>query len=234
MAAGHKKKRRLSRIGYLCIGLAITLVLMLALIGIKVILGGTEARPGLIQKLREQDLTETLGHTPNENEMLVGEIEVADYEQLADLTGYQSYSDSVTYVLYDIDTADLAEKMAEKKTFCLYVGYDDCEWCIEAMPILNNEAKAHGMVIEYLDCKKMVNDDLDALKSMVGVAMEKGNNGEPTLFTPLVVFIKNGEIVYSHTGTVDAHNAHERMMNDQECAELHKIYAKGFDRLRIE
>ena len=47
-----------------------------------------------------------------------------------------------------------------------------------------------------------------------------------TLYVPVVVSIKDGNTIDGHVGTVDGHDAHERVMTEEEVEKLTAIYSE--------
>lgn len=54
--------------------------------------------------------------------------------------------------------------------------------------------------------------------------MSENDEGVLTLYVPLVLVVKNGEVIDGHESTLDGHDATEREMTDDEKAQLKKIY----------
>ena len=51
------------------------------------------------------------------------------------------------------------------------------------------------------------------------------------LYFPTVLFVKNGKIVYMHSGTVDG-NMVSKVLSKSDIKELKGIYKKGFEKLK--
>ncbi len=130
-----------------------------------------------------------------------------------------------------ITIADVVNKLENKESFVLYMYFDACPWCKELGPIVS----------DYLSDK----DDLFNITYALNVRADgtkendlrykddDGNYNEPlfetiynfirdqldedgVVYVPALLFIKNGELVYFHTGTVEGHDATERTLTDEE------------------
>ena len=49
---------------------------------------------------------------------------------------------------------------------------------------------------------------------------------------PSVFFIKDGEVLGMHVGTVDNHNPKEALMNETQVAELSTIYTNYYNNIK--
>lgn len=99
---------------------------------------------------------------------------------------------------------------------------------------MNEVAKELDLNIFYIDKKADTTkeEDSKAIEARIPDKLEKDDDGNPHLYVPYVITMKEGEITSYHTGTVDSHDAHERKMTDEEKAELKKIYQEMFQSLK--
>lgn len=155
----------------------------------------------------------------------------------SDMSGYEGFADE-NHVFYDMSVREAAEQMEKGKTFVIYFGFAKCPWCIDAVPVLNEEAKKAGMKVAYADTRRDPSwqsnldlEDYDLLVEILGDYFEYDDNGIKHLYTPHVFFIKDGKVVSEHSGTVEGHVAYEREMTPQELEELREAYRKGFELL---
>ena len=139
------------------------------------------------------------------------------------------------HVFYDLDVETMVNAMKEKKTFVAYFGYPACEWCIEAVPILNQAAKENEMQVGYINTRSNPEwqkntdiDNYDLLISTVGEYLEYDSDGVRHLYTPSVFFIREGKVIGFHEGTVENHNARNRAMSEEEQEVLRNIYRDMF------
>ncbi len=118
-------------------------------------------------------------------------------------------------------SAEDAVKLVKNKTGILYLGYPDCPWCKQLVPLLNKSAKASGVdSIYYIeDFYKMRPDKNDnpinkeeykQLVDLIGSDIVKDN----IIRVPLVLFINKGNIVSYHSGTYEGHVLKEKIDKD--------------------
>lgn len=125
---------------------------------------------------------------------------------------------------------DAAEFFKEGKSSLLYFGFDDCPWCKEALPILELVLKENNLPFNYVKIRDENRNPLftkaekDELIPYIRDYVEENDEGELTIYVPLVVAVKNGKTIDGHVGTVEDHDAHERLMNEQEVMVLSDIY----------
>lgn len=132
----------------------------------------------------------------------------------------------------DFEETTLKESIkmfTEKGSGILYFGYVGCPWCERAVPNLNKAAVKTGATIYYIDAS--VQPDEDAYKEITGYlssVLDKDDNGDPEFYVPLVVGVKNGEIVGSHTSLVDDFTLTDEnaQMSDAQNQELEDIYTE--------
>lgn len=156
----------------------------------------------------------------------------------SDMSGYEGFEDQ-DHVFYDLDVRDVYDLMNKGETFAVYFGFEQCPWCVAALPVLNEEAKAAGMKTGYVDTRKHPSwqsnidiDDYDLFVEMFGEYLDYDDNGIKHLYTPHVFFVKDGKTVYEHNGTVEDHVAYERPMSAEELSLLHEYYRTGFEKMK--
>ena len=82
----------------------------------------------------------------------------------------------------DINLNEFKEMVANKKTFVIYVGNDNCSHCVSYMPVLEDVLKKYNIVIYHMDNSKLSEKKYGEFKTYVNVSG-----------TPTIAFIKNGE-----------------------------------------
>lgn len=159
--------------------------------------------------------------------------EVCDVTDRADMTSYEGFMDE-KHQFIEVPMSDFLLKLDAGATGIYYFGYTTCPWCVEAVPIMNEVAKELDLNIFYIDKKAETakEEDSKAIEARIPDKLDKDDDGNPHLYVPYVITIKEGEITSYHTGTVDSHDAHERKMNDKEKAELKKIYREMFETVK--
>lgn len=152
----------------------------------------------------------------------------------ADMGAYESFKDEDHVFL--TTTFKQADTMLNDKNFSgiLYFGYATCPWCNEALPIMNEVAKADKLSIYYVDKHSEANEkDKDGVAKITKLldkayGLQKDDEGNANIFVPEVVVVKDGKIVSHHMGTLEEHDATQRKMTTEEQGQLKSIYEDMF------
>lgn len=137
-------------------------------------------------------------------------------------------------------------------TGVIYFGYPTCPWCRNAVPVLLEAASEVGIEnIYYLNMKderdqikvkedgtlEVVNEGTEGYKKLLerldNILLDytlediHGNAvsaNEKRIYVPLVVFVRDGEIVGYHTDTVETQTNPFELLNEDQRNELMDIY----------
>lgn len=108
-----------------------------------------------------------------------------------------------------------------------YFGFENCPWCQEVEPLIEEESKISGQTVHYIQTRDENGERLytDEEKEQILPYLEdymshNEESGEWTLYVPLLVRIEEGRAVNGHVGTVEGHDAHERKMTEEESREV--------------
>lgn len=143
----------------------------------------------------------------------------------------------------------------DNKTGVIYLGYPECPWCRNIVsPLLEAADSTSIDTIYYLNMhdirdKKSLDSDgnviteeegndkyKDLLNSLDSILEEyiltdsNGNEvktGEKRIYVPLVVFVKDGEIVGYHANTVESQTDPYTPLTEEEKEELINIYKEN-------
>jgi len=160
---------------------------------------------------------------------------------LASLKGYVDVPSSSNLVKKG--DYEIADRLAENQgDFVLYFGFPKCPFCFDFFPVFYEVADSYQVPVVYLNVaaidESMGGNGASEYDPYFIIFMERydvyldyNENGEKELFMPFVLFIKQGEVVYSHIGTVDNHDAHVEPLSDAQKDKLKKILEKGFAKL---
>lgn len=173
----------------------------------------------------------------NNNNSSSGNVCDIDCE-VASMEGYEGFEDT-DHVFLDINF-DKANTYIQDENFTgiIYFGFATCPWCIHALPIMNDVAKSLDLNVYYVDKKSEENEAnpewLETTTKLLDEAygLEKDDDGNPRIYVPEVIVVKNGEVIDHHLGTLDDHDATEREMSDTEKTELTSIYEKMFKKIK--
>lgn len=138
---------------------------------------------------------------------------------------------------------------ALENTAVIYFGYPECPWCRSLVPLLIQASKKVGMgKIYYINMK----EERNVLYLEDGKIIEEkpGSEGYNTLlskldailptyegleedsikriYVPYVLFVKEGEVVATHTGTLDTQENPYTSLTEEEKTELLSILVDKF------
>ena len=141
-------------------------------------------------------------------------------------------TDTKTIEFHEISFDEAIQYFTQQNSGVLFFGFSSCPWCKEARPILKKAAQEKGLDIQYVktrdeDKNRLYSDEQKAqIEPYIQEYMSNNDEGELTLYVPLVLVVQDGKVVDGHVGTVDGHDATKRKMTKKEKKELTKIYQK--------
>lgn len=131
---------------------------------------------------------------------------------------------------------DKVFEIFENKTGVIYFGFPGCPWCRNMLPILFEAAKNNNIdIIYYFNPKEIRssdNDDYNKLISILNHYLKENEVGEKTLYVPDVYFVKEGQIVGHHLGTVDSQTNPMESLTDGQKQELLNIFDELFSKIK--
>ncbi len=155
----------------------------------------------------------------------------------ADMSSYEFYIEGEEYVFLKSNVKGMLKKMDDHETFVVYFGFARCPWCRDMMPILNDAAKEAGYPVSYIDTREKEEwksnidiDDYDLLAERLKEYLQEDENGIPHLYTPFLVFIKDGDVV--KTVSAPNYDAHEERIPDNEKEALYSELLSSFELLK--
>lgn len=144
-------------------------------------------------------------------------------------------------------------------TGIIYLGFPTCPWCRNAIPVLLEAASNTSLDKIYYVNMYEIRDiialdennqiytkqeaqegyqellqNLDSILSDYTLTDSEGNTystGEKRVLVPLVIFIKDGEIVDHHLGTVESQTDAYSSLNNEQYQELYQIYTNGIHKV---
>ncbi len=218
------------------------ILLALAFIGViillvYVIIGNNKQNKAETSK---KELTDALKFK-EEYEGLNGKKNSADKE-------YPEISISENNIIKYSSYEEIFDVIDNKKSAVIYLGFETCPWCRNAIPKLLQAASVTTLdSILYLNIK----DDRNELELNDGkivtkkegnpnyiklveklsakLSTYKGLNDESIkrIYAPSVVFIKNGEILNIHVSTVDSQTDPYTPLDSNQSKELYDIYKEN-------
>lgn len=94
------------------------------------------------------------------------------------LTGCSSNDKYINEISLD----GFKEKIANKESFALYVGNENCSHCVSYLPTLKSVLKDYNITIYHLDNSKLSDKEYAEFKTYINISG-----------TPTIVFITDGE-----------------------------------------
>lgn len=156
--------------------------------------------------------------------------------------------------------ADEVINIIENESGVIYFGYPECPWCRSAIPSLLNAAKetgietiyymnlkehrdvktidANGKIIEEKEASKEYKKLLKALDKYLNdyviedVKGNKINTNTKRIYVPLVVFVKDGEVVGIHEDTVESQKDPFQGLSKAQEEELTLIYLNFMNKVQ--
>lgn len=143
----------------------------------------------------------------------------------ADMTGYTKLTDTDHYYV-SVAAETMNTLLADKTSGVYYVGFSTCPWCSELVPVLNDVLKEQGWKAYYINVNdSSFSDVYNALSAFDATLPSADQSGG---YVPFVIVIQRNGTIKTHLGTVDTHDAHERLMTEDEAAELKESLASLF------
>ena len=156
--------------------------------------------------------------------------------------------------------ADEVINIIENESGVIYFGYPECPWCRSAIPSLLNAAKeagiktiyymnlkeqrdvktidANGKIIEEKEASEEYKKLLKALDKYLNdyviedVKGNKINTNTKRIYVPLVVFVKDGEVVGIHEDTVESQKDPFQGLSKAQEEELTLIYLNFMNKVQ--
>ena len=141
-------------------------------------------------------------------------------------------------------TAKEASEKINSDTGVFYFGFPECPWCRNLVPILVDTLNEYTMPFYYYNAyeirdNKHLDDNgdivvdkegtkeyyeiVDILKDYLGEYSGLNDNSIKRLYFPTIVFVKEGKILYVHTGTLDSQEDPYVSLTDEQKNELANI-----------
>lgn len=153
--------------------------------------------------------------------------------EYADMSGYIAYSSTTEYHFIKT-TLDHIKKMEDSgENFMLFMGYDTCDYCNAAMPLVNAEAEKYGMDVYYVNAIDAVTDGSmdahrDAMIEQFKDQLTLEADGSYSIQVPIVAFYVNGKVSSFHVGFVEGFDPKAGSAAAEEKAAYTEILDSGF------
>jgi len=145
-------------------------------------------------------------------------------------------------------------KIVESGTGIIYLGYSKCPWCRNVVPVLLHAVEDAGIDnIYYIDMyderdsykvdeennlylEKEGSSDYKKLLEIFNEYLDdyyvkdnQGNEiftGEKRIYVPMVIFVREGDVIGIHIDTVESQTNPYKLLNDEQYEELYNIYSR--------
>ena len=147
---------------------------------------------------------------------------------------------------------DEVMKFLDEGTGILYLGFPECPWCRNVVPVLVSAALENEMDIYYFnalsirDVKELDENGniittkkgtknyyklVDELKDFLGPYEGLNDESIKRIYFPTVVFVQAGKIVGVHMDTVDSQKDPYKVLNKAQKKELKQIYTNYINKI---
>ena len=107
--------------------------------------------------------------------------------------------DSTSHQFLETNVKQLIEFVKNKGTGVFFFGQIGCRSCHLAIPVVDRVAKDSGVIVYYINSMNIDNSDYQEFVSLATPILDT-YQGEPTLFTPDLMVVKDGEFVGNYIG----------------------------------
>ena len=149
-------------------------------------------------------------------------------------------------------TEDEIVDIIKNKTGIIYLGYPECPWCRNAVPVLLEAAKQTGIdEIYYLnmhdirDKKELIDGKivtveegtegykkiLEAVGDKASIYKDLNDDSIRRIYVPLVIFIDKGNIVAMQEATVESQKDPYIKLDEEQTKELLNIYKDNIHKM---
>ena len=147
---------------------------------------------------------------------------------------------------------DEVMKFLDSGTGILYLGFPECPWCRNAVPVLIDRAIENEVeniyyfnALSIRDIKELKGGKIvttkkgtkeyyqlvDRLKDNLGAYEGLNDDSIKRIYFPTVVFVMGGKIVGTHIGTVDSQKNPYKPLTKKQKKELESIYDQNINKI---
>lgn len=156
------------------------------------------------------------------------------------MENYPSLTDK-KHIIVEITPEQLVEKISNKESFIVTLGFEECPWCQALMPEYNYVAKEEGFKeIYYCDIKDM-RDNLESKDRIYYLGLyeyfnEVVDQEKNRINAPTMIAVKDGKLSGFHIDTVSSHIINEQgilpPLSEEQKNELHKVIKDLLDKVK--
>ncbi len=145
------------------------------------------------------------------------------------MSGY----DLETAVFHELTLQQLYEAIDAKKTVIVLLSHITCPWCQALVPVVDEVARGRELGIYYIDADREFLNDERLLKMCQEIENKTAvdEEGNPCLYLPSILYIRQGMLIDIHVGTVSGHDASAMGLSEKQRARLVYNLEKEIDAL---
>jgi predicted bacteriocin transport accessory protein len=139
------------------------------------------------------------------------------------------------HIIEEISYAFLIELLENKQEALIYLGFENCPWCKEYLPIFHQMAKNTGnekiYYYNFLEIRKVVDgnlyQDFQKIIDLIDTSYLVKNPTNDTLwwlYAPTFIGLKDGEVKGLFTGAIPNHIARQNQLTVQQLEDLKVIF----------
>lgn len=120
----------------------------------------------------------------------------------ADMSKYKTYSTDMNDMYINYTVKQLDKDINNKQSRIVYLGFNECPYCNDLLPILTDINTHYKQEIYYIDTRKNPDwksnldiDDYDLLLTHIGKYLDKDEDDKLHLYVPTIIFINEGKII---------------------------------------
>lgn len=114
-------------------------------------------------------------------------------------------------------------KMLKQETGIFYFGYSSCPWCRNVVESLVEVAVENDLPIYYIDSKHLEKETSEQIINYLSYYLRE-TDGKKRLYVPDVYFVKKGQIIDHHIGSIDEQTNPFEKLTGKDKEKLKKIY----------
>jgi len=131
--------------------------------------------------------------------------------------GFISFLTITKFKENEKDVSIILDRMLENKKGIYVFGFEDCPWCQQLYPVLDEVIKQKDEDVYYIDTHS--NDFKENDRKNLQTYINE-NTGYEDIIVPLVVFISQDRYTQYHIGTVEGHDARKEYLSKNQTKDL--------------
>lgn len=137
----------------------------------------------------------------------------------ADMSAYNIEGNDIRFLQDDYNS--MISNLSDKKEGIYFIGFDECPWCQEFVPVLNEVLVTANKDAYYIDVRSnsFTQDIATKLETFDRTLGKDSSQGS----VPFLVVVDAQGQIKTHLGTVEGHNAKVAKMTESQRSQLVQI-----------